>query len=306
MKKQYKYCVLFDNIVVVIEMNYLYILIATVLAAVEFVLTKKYQSYEGNELYSGLKFNALNGFFAAIMFFVLSGFRWEFSWFSLILAALMAMFSLTYIIFGFKTLKLGSVAVYSIFLMSGGMLLPYIFGILFLDEEVNIFRIIGVVVILIAIVISNKSKYKFSYQFYLLCIGIFLLNGCVSIVSKTHQINQEFVTVSTVTFVMLSGLMKFVFCSIIMLFMNKEKRKTGFSSNKSLYAVLSAALIGGISYMLQLIGAKGLPATVLYPLISGGVIMFSALLGRLCFKEKLSKYQYLSIALIVAGTLCFL
>jgi len=50
---------------------------------------------------------------------------------------------------------------------------------------------------------------------------------------------------------------------------------------------LLSAAIGGMSYI-KLYGAKSLPATVLYPLITGGRIVFSALTGAAVFKEKLS------------------
>jgi multidrug transporter EmrE-like cation transporter len=67
-----------------------------------------------------------------------------------------------------------------------------------------------------------------------------------------------------------------------------------------------AAAISGISYLLQLTGAKELPATVLYPMVTGGCIIFSALSGRIFFKEKLSTYQLVSIGLCFVGTLLFL
>ena len=51
---------------------------------------------------------------------------------------------------------------------------------------------------------------------------------------------------------------------------------------------LLSAAIGGMSYIIQLYGAKSLPATVLYPFITGGRIVFSALTGAAIFKEKLS------------------
>ena len=65
-------------------------------------------------------------------------------------------------------------------------------------------------------------------------------------------------------------------------------------------------IISGISYLLQLTGAAQLPATVLYPMVTGGSIIFSALSGRVFFREKLSVYQLVSIGLCLVGTLLFL
>jgi multidrug transporter EmrE-like cation transporter len=146
----------------------------------------------------------------------------------------------------------------------------------------------------------------------LLCLCVFLLNGCVSIISKCHQANdqleiiRDFEAVSSTAFVMYSGLGKFVLSSVALLLCKKEKSVISFNSKTSLLVILGAAAIGGVSYMLQLIGAETLPATVLYPLVTGGCIVFSSLSGLIFFREKLSVYQIISIILCFIGTLLFL
>lgn len=287
-------------------MNYVLVIAATILLSFDFALSKKIQSLEDTSLFSGLKFNALNGLFTALVFFALSGFRAEFSLFSIILAFSMSLCGMAYSIIGFRVLKEGSMSIYSMFLMSGGMILPYLFGVLFLEEPLTIFRIIGVIIILAAVIISNKAKYKYKASFYLLCTAVFILNGLVSIISKCHQINTVFMPVSSISFVMYSGIGKFIFSSAAILFCKPDTQKFVFSSKKSFLIIVCSAVIGGVSYMLQLIGATSLPATVLYPLVTGGSIIFSSLSGKIFFKEKLSPYQLISILLCFIGTLLFL
>lgn len=287
------------------KLNYILIIIATVLLAFDFVLQKKYQAGEGADISAGLKFNALTGLFTALIFFALSGFKAEFSLFSIVLAFLMSLFGMLYVILGFKILKGNGMAVYSLFLMSGGMLLPYLFGVLFLNEPLTARRIIGVLIILLAVILSNKTKFKLKVSFFLLCLSVFILNGFVSIISKCHQINTTFNPVSSTALVMYSGIGKFIFSSVALL-LYKSKGKLSFSPKNTVFIVVGSALIGGVSYMLQLIGAKELPATVLYPIVTGGSIVFSALSGKVFFKEKLSSYQLTSIALCFVGTLLFL
>ena len=287
-------------------MNYTLVIIATVLLAVSFVLQKKYQTIEGVNISAGLKFNALNGLFTALIFFALLGFKIEFSLFSVILAFLMALLSMLYVILGFKILKDSGMSVYSIFLMSGGMLLPYFYGVLFLEEALTPLRIVGVVVILVAVIFSNKEKSNIKVAVLPLCIAVFILNGFVSIISKAHQINETFSPVSSTAFVMYSGLGKFIFSSVALLLCKEKQKNISLSSNNTIFIVIGSALVGGISYMLQLIGAKGLPATVLYPIVTGGSIIFSALSGKVFFKEKLSSYRLISVALCFVGTVLFL
>ena len=286
--------------------NYILVILATILLAVDFAISKKFQSVEVTDLGPGLKYNALNGLFTAIVFWALAGFKIEFSWFSLILAFSMALCCAAYSLIGFRVLRIGNMAVYSLFLMSGGMLLPYFYGILFLEESLTFARICGVLIILLAIIISNKSKEKFPVVFYVLCAAVFLLNGSVSVISKCHQINTVFQPVSSISFIMYSGIGRFIFSLGALLFVNKGGKPAKFSGKKTLLFIAASALIGGLSYMLQLIGAKELPATVLYPLVTGGSIIFSALAEKVFFKGKLTKYQIISVILCFLGTCFFL
>lgn len=286
--------------------NYLQVLAATILLAFDFALSKKYQKSCGTSVTAGLSFNALNGMLTAAIFFFLSGCKFTFSPFSILLAFAMSLFGLTYSIIGFRILKSGNMAVYSLFLMTGGMTLPYIFGVAFLDEKLTGLRIIGLIVIIAAVVLSNRGGRLTSKEQVLLCIAVFILNGMVSIVSKCHQIDLTYGAVDSTQFVMLSGIAKFILSSLaLLIFRTKQKQETP-NAKAVLPIVAASALIGGVSYMLQLIGAKALPATVLYPMVTGGSIIFSAFAGKIFYKEKISKYQWISIALCFAGTCMFL
>ena len=287
-------------------MNYILVLIATILLAFEFAFSKKYQESEGTSLISGLRFNTLSGFFTAIIFFALSGFKLQFSLFSLIMAFLMSLLCMLYSIIGFQILRKGNMSLYSLFLMSGGMLLPYIFGILFLQEPLTLLRILGILFILAAVYLSNPTKCKLDKSQLILCVIIFIMNGFVSIISKCHQINITFAPVDNTSFVMYSGICKCIMSSFALLFCKSTETKYSFATRKSIYIILGAACISGISYTLQLMGAKALPASVLYPLITGGSIIFSTLCGKLLFKEKVSKFQIISVALCFIGTCLFL
>lgn len=290
-------------------MNYFLVIISTVLSAIDMVLVKKYQTREGAELKSSLKFYMLNGLFTGFFFFALTGFKPEFSWFSVAMSFLMTVFVLSYSLIGFYVLKVGNMAMYSIFLMCGGMVLPYIFGLVFLNEPLTLLRVIGIITILIAVILSNKAKYSIKLSLFLLYIAVFVLNGFVSIVSKCHQIDTPFISVGSTDFVMYAGLWKFILSCIILPFV-KEKpnnnKKAFFSAKDTILIIVCSTMFSGLAYMFQLIGATTLPATVLYPIGSGGSIIFSALAGRIFFKEKLSVYQIISIALCFIGTLLFL
>ena len=285
-------------------MDYLLVFIATMLIAFEFAFSKGYQTRQGVSITAGLRFNALCGLFSALTMWVISGFRLEWSGFSFLMALGMSLFCTSYSLLSFQILKSGGMALYSMFLMSGGMLLPYLFGTIFLNEKLTVFRILGVLIVLSGVILSNFSKEKVSKKLLLLCSAIFLLNGCVSIVSKCHQVAINQTAVSSAAFAMYSGLGRFLF-SVVALFFCKKVTAPRMTKG-ALATILGAAAIGGVSYLLQLVGARTMPATALYPMVTGGGIIFSALAGRILFKEAITRQQLWGIVLCFLGTLLFL
>ena len=67
--------------------------------------------------------------------------------------------------------------------------------------------------------------------------------------------------------------------------------------------LLGAATYGG--NFLQLLAADKVPASVQFPLVSGGVIVLSALVSVLFFKEKISKKEWISVAGAFVSTFLF-
>ncbi|MDY3929607.1 MAG: SMR family transporter [Clostridia bacterium] len=215
---------------------------------------------------------------------------------------------MSYSIIGFKLLKMGSMAIYTMFLLTGGMVLPYIWGLMFLKESFSIMRTAALVLIITGVVLSNFSDDKTKPKQIVMCITVFFLNGFVSVISKLHQIEINYECVNSIEFIILGGIFRFLFAGILyLIFRNKEEyrsERNGFG--KVIMIIILSAVVGGTSYLLQLNGAKSLPATVLYPFVTGGGIVFSALMGKVIFKEKLSCKTVLSIILCFVGTVMFL
>ena len=288
---------------------YILILIADILLATNFVFQKKYQKTAGVSLKAGVTYNAVLGAFSAIIFLVINKFHIECSAFSLLMAAIFATVLVLYIIIGFKIMEKGNMSLYTLFLMSGGMTVPYIWGVLFLNEELTIIRTIGLLAIIAAIIISNSGTNKPDKKQILMCVAVFLLNGISSVVSKMHQINPVSEMVTPTNFVFLVGIFKAIMCFGILLgFKNKleVQGENKLDIKPLLLIIFLAALTDGVTYMLQLIGASSLPATVLYPFVTGGSIILTSIAGVLVFKEKLLPRQIIGIAVCFVGTLLFL
>lgn len=291
-------------------MDYTLAIASTMLIALNFAISKKYQSRAETSLRAGLFFSLATSFFTAIMFCAMGGWNQPFSLFSLIVSAAQSTCSILYTLLGFRILKSGGMSLYSMFLMSGGMLLPYIFGLLFWgeNEELNVFRIVGILIILAAVVLSNYNPAnKINVKLILLCVSVFVLNGCVSILSKYHQITTAYPTVDSTGYVMYGGIIGMLPCAAVLPFCKQETEvEKGSIWRFLLLLAAGSAVISGVGYLFQLIGAKTLPATVLYPIVTGGAVLFSTLAGKFFFKEKVSMAQWIGVGLCFVGTCLFL
>ena len=114
--------------------------------------------------------------------------------------------------------------------------------------------------------------------------------------------------VDTVDYIILAGIAKFIIAGLLFFALGRREKEPCEKNNFgwSLIIIIASAAIGGVSYFLQLYGAKSLAATVLYPFITGGTIVFSSLVGVVAFREKLSRKLIISVALCFIGTILFL
>lgn len=292
-------------------MDYILLIISAILIAANFVINNLYQQNRGTSAKRSIEFNMWLGLVSAIIFFVLGGFKCQITSFSVIMATISSLLCVLYTIIGFILMSQGNMSLFTLFLMAGGMIVPFFWGIVFLDENMSILHIIGLVLILSSLIINNSFDGKHvSVKTFLLCILIFVLNGFVSVISKVHQITP--LTVSPADFVTLSGFSKFVLCIIALHIIklisksNKVLSATKGSKKYIFLLILLSSVFTGISFLFQLIGAKNINATALFPIVTGGSIIFTIIADWLIFKNKPSKKIVLGAILCFSGTCMFL
>jgi|GEM_PF-303655 len=320
---------------------YLFILAAVALLALQFSTNKAYGQRRGDGAKASLIFAAACGFASALITFVIACFSeggFRFTPFSLLMGAVMASLSCAYTLIGFKIMALGDMSVFMMFLMLGGMMLPYLFGVSVLGEFRGAepwriaLRIAGLVLLTVSMVFpvfARKKAGKSGGLFVALCAAVFLLNGFASIVSKTHQTPGfwSFDTVNAPSYACLGNLMNGVIsavCLAVVCLREKrsaegepdsaqeavktEERARLIPASKGVIALIIAAnaVCNGISYTLQLVSASHLPASVLYPMVTGGSVVLSAAAGRIFFGEKPDRITLFGLILSFAATFLFL
>lgn len=301
--------------------GYLILVLISLLWAVDFAINKIYQKHAGTSLRAGVGFNALLGLLTALIFFAANGFTAKIYPFSLLMAAFMALFVMGYNLLGFRILKNGGMALYTVFLMTGGMVVPYIWGLIFLNESFSVLRTLGLLCIIASVIISNANAVKISRRQTAMCFAVFFLNGFSSVTSKIHQTETALDTVDTLEFVMWVGVFKFIIAGAVYLFTHvKSKSPSDVPARepanayaerkvcnraKLLSVIVASVTASSVAYALQLFCAKSISAGVLFPFTSGASIVFSTLIGAVFFKEKLSKRLIFGVCLCTVGVLLF-
>ena len=281
---------------------YILVVLSALGNGINFGLIKWYQTKRGNTLETGAIFNCLVGLIGTVLYFVICGFKVAVTPFSLVIAILFTIFAGMYARIGFKVMSLGSMAVYTTFLMLGGMILPYFYGLIFLGEKITVLKVVALLMMIFAIILQNSGdKKKGRALFYVLCVAVFMLNGGVSVVSKMHQINTEYTAVSENGFVLLKNIMTFILYGAMIPFVAKDKKKALHIKPVVYIIIALSTVVGNLAYFCQLVGSTHLPATIQFPIISGGTIVFSALTGLIFFKEHITKRQILSLVICIAS-----
>jgi len=307
-------------------MYYLFLLAAVVLMALQFSVNKFYQTHNGSGIMTSLLYTTLSGFATGAIFFGINGFTLQVTPFSFVCAIGIAALCLGYSLLGFRLFSMGNFAVYTMFLMLGGMLLPFLDGLFFLVDAQVLSplslgcRIVGVLLLIISMVfpILDKKENEESHSkktrilFVVLCLLVFFMNGFVSILSKIHQIETYFPTVDNNSFVFLTNTINGMFSGFALFLLTLFKKggpklAPAFKPWMLIAAVLVYALCNGISYLLQLLAAAStMPASVQYPMMTGGSVVLTALAGYLFFHEKQSKKALVGTVLAFAATFLFL
>ena len=300
---------------------YLIVVFATILYSIQFVFTKCYQREKGASFFYSTIYSAIACFFSIPFFLILSKGKIEFTWFSFLIASLLALDCILCAVFSAKTLSKANLSVYSLFLMLGGMLLPLFYGF-FIGEKFTVFKGIAVACVCIAMLFTlQKEEDKKLDGGTLICfILIFITNGIVGVLTYVHQ-RSLFEIVGSPAFLFLCNAMQCLLSILLILgiflygklknpqileIKNSSKKKAKNNKKSWLIAIGAAvgyALVHSVATLCSTMTAKYIDPGIQSTIITGGCMVMSAVLG-LIFGEKITKKMVISLLFAVVGTLC--
>ena len=268
--------------------EYILVFSATILFALQFLFNQRFENNRGSDLKSALEFTFYKSIVIVIMMLFISGFKIIVTPFSLAMSVIYAVMCILMTYFSMKAFAVANLSVYSVFSMLGGMLLPFLLGVGFYNEKITVFKVVCCGLIVVSVLLNLKSGTQ-SKKAFLYYMAVFLLNGGVGVVSKIHQSSQLPHTDST-GFMFLSSLVCIVICGIWLVL---KYKKISLIKGRCLLYASGYGVFNGIGNWFLLISLSNLPASVQYPLVTGGVMVFSTIISVIR-KEKLSKLNYIA------------
>lgn len=315
-------------------MYYAMLIGASFLFGSQFMVTKAFEKNYGKTVRASLSFSLLYSLFAGVIFFIIklisSGTVFNLNPFSLCMAFGLSLVNILSSAIGIKTLALGDIAVYSLFLMLGGMIVPFFAGIVFLKESVSVCNLIGVAIMIIALCLpvffgkKNKNageaqtdgdtKKKTSVFFYVLCVFLFILNGLSSTLSKFNSVREGAALGAEFTFYTYG--IQFII-SLAAFALTTASGKSDKTQNEEKQPVIlfrpvaigcgaGFGAVNGTAFLMSSVAAEHVVAVAQYPLITGATILFSSLLAFLFYREKPTALQLVQIVISLAATILFM
>ena len=272
------------------------LLAAVTMFSFQFLFNGIFEKEYGNGLRAMFVFSAGSSFVGFLILLAINGFRFEFTWFSLLMAFLAALDSIGYTYFSLKALGRINLSLYSMFAMLGGMILPSVAGILFYNEEITVGKGICYALLLLSLVLSSERGGKKSgYVYYM---GVFMLNGMSGVLSTVFQ-NAPYEKTSAAGYSILISLTALVICLVFLPFFkgNGEKLNTKAVVSMGGYGVLCR-----VGNYLLLIALAHLPASAQYPFVTGGVMIISTVISAFT-KNKPSKREIIGVGVAFVALL---
>lgn len=232
------------------------------------------------------------------------------STYTVILSVGFGIVSAMFIILNMRALESGPLS-YTNVIISCAMVIPSLAGLFMYKiiphwskETITFWQVIGIVLLILSFIFAvdkkQEKKAGTSIKWFLLSLGAFLFKGSTGIIQKIHQTSPEKDELGT--FLILSFAITALFSFILMIYYNKgQKLPITITKNPSLKKFIAFSLLCGTGIAfgnhINMYLSGVMDSIIFFPVSNGGSLLLITLAGLIIYKEKLSKKQYVGLAL---------
>lgn len=273
---------------------YLLTAAAVTMFSLQFWFNDRYQKHCGSTAKAAVFFSLGTNLAGLVTLLIINRFRLEYTPFTLLMAFFVGLDGILFLYCSLKAFAVINLSLYSVFSMLGGMVLPFVLGVVFYDEALTAGKILCFVFTAAALALTVKKDGNKHGRIYY--AGIFILNGMSGVLAKIFQASALPKT-SAAGFSVLSAAAGVLLSAAALPFLRGEKLRLTLRPAADMAAY---GAVNKFANFLLLIALEHLPASAQYPFVTGGVMILSTLL---CFftPEKPAKKDLAAVALAFAG-----
>ncbi len=276
-------------------MPFLFLALAMVTGSAQTIGTKQYNvkvSRKNQYFYSAMMIA-----FAIVVFFIIAKFKFNFSRSFLPYALAFGISYLCALLCSSLAISCGPLSLTSLFI-SFSMLIPALYGIIFLGDKMTVFFYVGLVLLVISLILINakNEKVKITPKWIILMAIAFVSNGMCSVFQTMQQraCGGKFKS----EFMMCALAIAFVVLFIIGTLQKGEK---GTQLRSCIpFAAVAGSSNAALNYFIMILQGMLSPA-ILFPSYSAGSMLIMYVVSRLVYREKLSVVQTVGYGVAIAS-----
>ena len=281
-------------------MNYLALLVTTLLFATQTVCFKMFNRTYMKNLASYFIFNFLYFGIVVLIFLIIGGIPRFIETYTLALGISFGVLFVLVIFSYMKAMETGPLSYSSLF-FSFGLLVPIVFGTFLWNEKISMIQVFGLALLLVTFYLcagasDGNTKSGLNLRWAIFCLIAFIGNGGLMTLAKEHQILLpgkqvlEFLIVSFGTAALLSLIL--FLCSYF-----KKQSISHLWQTPFVFIVLGAGLTTAFGNQLALYLNSRIPSILQFPTVNGGVVILSTVASSIIFGEILTKKGKLGLGL---------
>ena len=232
--------------------------------------------------------------FVAMLFFIFTAGGFSFDAGLIFYAFLFAASYLSASVFCVMAIAYGSLSLTAL-ITSYSLMLPTLYGIVFLKDPIGSGLIPGIVMLVISLFLTNKKSddTKITLK-WIVCVFIAAVgNGMCSVTQKMQQVvydgafKNEFMIIALAMVVVMLLILAFA----------KERKDMKEFVKAGWVPAISCGVVNGIVNLFVMVLSGLMAASVMFPLISVGGIVVTYIVSRFYYKESITKSQSIGFVL---------
>lgn len=236
-------------------------------------------------------FNFLTSILVAVVFFIFAGTNQNYHLETIIIGIFFGVDFILTVFFYTKAMGSGPLSLTSLF-YSCGILVPIVAGVVLWNEKITAVQLIGLMLMIFMFYVMTRAgksdNIVISQKWIVYSVATLFFNGSLGAMLKYHQMLlpkkevYEFLSVAFFTSALLCGIFYIWLVKI-------RKQNIGHMREIGLFGlVIVAGITTGVGNMIYTALSSSVPGVILFPTVSGGVILLCAVTSAMLFKEKIT------------------